>query len=126
MRSIPIQARVYMALMVFLGLSSLAGGLWLWQCQNLSYFFVYLALPEPQPTGQTRESQEHDQGNIDPSWNRYVSHWTAPVWAYESTLTTIATTIGGLLHLLYKGIPPSGSSSTLFLLHSPGVSGPSS
>ena len=44
MRNIPIPARVYIALIVLLGLSSLAGGLWLWQCQNLSYFFVYLAL----------------------------------------------------------------------------------
>src|SRR5437763_1792820 len=44
MRNIPIPARVYIALIVLLGLSSLAGGLWFWQCQNQPRFFGYLAL----------------------------------------------------------------------------------
>jgi putative nucleotidyltransferase with HDIG domain len=44
MRNIPIPARVYIALIVLLGLSSLAGGLLFWQCQNQPRFFGYLAL----------------------------------------------------------------------------------
>src|SRR5260370_4349765 len=44
MRNIPSPARVYIALIGLLGLSSLAGGLWFWQCQNQPRFFVYLAL----------------------------------------------------------------------------------
>src|SRR5713101_1658857 len=44
MREMPILARVYIALVAFLGLASLAGGLWSWQCQNPSRFLIYLAL----------------------------------------------------------------------------------
>jgi putative nucleotidyltransferase with HDIG domain len=44
MRDVPIPARVYIALIVLLGLSSLAGGLWFWQCQNQPRFFGYLLL----------------------------------------------------------------------------------
>ncbi len=44
MREMPVLARVYIALIAFLGLSSLAGGLWFWQCQNPIRFLIYLAL----------------------------------------------------------------------------------
>src|SRR6266849_4477258 len=44
MREMPISARIYIALVAFLGLSSLACGLWSWQCQNPPRFLIYLAL----------------------------------------------------------------------------------
>ena len=44
MRNVPILARLYIALIALLGLSSLAGGLWFWQCQSGPRFFGYLAL----------------------------------------------------------------------------------
>jgi putative nucleotidyltransferase with HDIG domain len=44
MRNIPIPARVYIALIVLLGLSSLTGGMWFWQSQNQSRFLGYLVL----------------------------------------------------------------------------------
>ncbi len=44
MREMPTLARIYIALVAFLGLSSLAGGLWFWQCQSPTRFAIYLAL----------------------------------------------------------------------------------
>src|SRR5258705_2661356 len=44
MRKMPMLARVYIALVAFLGLSILAVGLWFWQCQNPPRFLIYLAL----------------------------------------------------------------------------------
>ena len=40
----PIIARIYISFVALLGLSSVAGGLWFWQCQNPSRFLIYLAL----------------------------------------------------------------------------------
>src|SRR6266568_7675969 len=44
MRQMPILARTYIALVAFLGFSSLAGGFWFWRSENPLRFLVYLAI----------------------------------------------------------------------------------
>ena len=44
MRQLPSRARIYVALVAFLGLLNLTGGLWFWRSENPIRFICYLAV----------------------------------------------------------------------------------